>query len=90
MLGWRVGGKRKRLAPVTHCLPTLDSFRGSSVKIGTTQRRLAWPLHKDDTHKSRSDTSFLHIGTCDMLVRTGALCFSAGACSKVAVRVCLS
>ena len=38
---------------------TLDSFRGSSVKIGTIQRRLAWPLRKDDTHKSRSDTSFL-------------------------------
>ena len=46
------------------CMPanihscTLDSFRGSSVKIGTIQRRLAWPLRKDDTHKSRSDTSF--------------------------------
>ena len=37
---------------------TIDSFRGSSVKIGTIQRRLAWPLRKDDTHKSRSDTSF--------------------------------
>ena len=36
----------------------LDSFRGSSVKIGTIQRRLAWPLRKDDTHKSRSDSSF--------------------------------
>ena len=24
----------------------------SSVKIGTIQRRLAWPLRKDDTHKS--------------------------------------
>merc|ERR1711994_548525 len=64
---------------------TMDSFRGSSVNIGKIQRRLAWPLRKDDTHKSRSDTSFVHIGTCDMLVRTGALCFSAGACSKVAV-----
>ena len=32
----------------------LDSLRGSSVKIGTMQRRLAWPLRKDDTHKSRS------------------------------------
>jgi len=32
----------------------LDSLRGSSVKIGTIQRRLAWPLRKDDTHKSRS------------------------------------
>ena len=31
-----------------------DSLRGSSVKIGTMQRKLAWPLRKDDTHKSRS------------------------------------
>ena len=40
---------------------SLDSFRGSSVKIGTIQSRLAWPLRKDDTHKSRSDTSFFAI-----------------------------
>ena len=40
---------------------SLDSLRGSSVKIGTIQRRLAWPLRKDDTHKSRSVNSFLHI-----------------------------
>ena len=26
---------------------------GSSVKIGTIQRRLAWPLRKADTHKAR-------------------------------------
>ena len=26
---------------------------GASDKIGTIQRRLAWPLRKDDTHKSR-------------------------------------
>ena len=32
----------------------LDSLRGSSVKIGTIQIILAWPLRKDDTHKSRS------------------------------------
>ena len=32
----------------------LDSLRGSSVKIGTIQRRLAWPLRKDDTHTNRS------------------------------------
>ena len=32
----------------------LDSLRGSSVKIGTIQRILAWPLRKDDTHQSRS------------------------------------
>ena len=36
----------------------LDSLRGSSVKIGTIQRRLAWPLRKDDTHKSRSVINF--------------------------------
>ena len=39
-----------------HDLP--DSLRGSSDKIGTMQRRLAWPLRKDDTHKSRSVPSF--------------------------------
>ena len=37
----------------------VDSLRGSSDKIGTIQRRLAWPLRKNDTHKSRSVTSFL-------------------------------
>ena len=36
----------------------LDSVRGSSVKLGTIQRRLARPPHKDDTHKSRSVTIF--------------------------------
>ena len=47
------------------CVPTgpaslcvTDSLRGSSVKIGTIQRRLAWPLRKDDTHKSRSVNNF--------------------------------
>ena len=38
--------------------PNPDSLRGSSDKIGTIQRRLAWPLRKDDTHKSRSVPSF--------------------------------
>ena len=33
-------------------------FGYPSVKIGTIQRRLAWPLRKDDTHKSRSVTNF--------------------------------
>jgi hypothetical protein len=40
----------------------LDSLRGSSVKIGTIQRRLAWPLRKDDTHKSRSVIIFSCLG----------------------------
>ena len=39
-----------------HDLP--EPLRGSSDKIGTMQRRLAWPLRKDDTHKSRSVPSF--------------------------------
>ena len=39
-------------------MQSLDSLRGSSDKIGTIQRRLAWPLRKDDTHKSRSVTSY--------------------------------
>ncbi|KAL4320247.1 hypothetical protein GQ457_18G018780 [Hibiscus cannabinus] len=29
---------------------------GTSDKIGTIQRRLAWPLRKDDTHKSRNES----------------------------------
>ena len=36
----------------------LDSLRGSSVKIGTMQRRLAWSLLKYDTHKSRGVSIF--------------------------------
>ena len=30
----------------------LDPLRGSSVKIGMVQTRLAWPPRKDDTHTS--------------------------------------
>ena len=40
-----------------HC--PVDSLRGSSDKIGRRQRRLAWPLRKDGTHKLRSVTFFL-------------------------------
>ena len=42
------------------CVPKVrtDSLRRSSDKIGTIQRRLAWPLRKDDTHKSRRVTKF--------------------------------
>ena len=39
-----------------------DSLRGSSVKIGTIQRRLAWPLRKDDTHNSRSVNNVFRFG----------------------------
>jgi len=37
---------------------SLDSLRGSSVNIGAIQRRLAWPLRKDDTHNSRSVNNY--------------------------------
>jgi hypothetical protein len=30
-------------------------------KIGTIQRRLAWPLRKDDTHKSRTYHFFVYL-----------------------------
>ena len=33
----------------TH-VKALDSLRGSSLKLGTIQRRLAWPLRKDKTN----------------------------------------
>ena len=32
----------------------------TSDKIGTIQRRLAWPLRKDDTHKSRNGPNFFN------------------------------
>ena len=44
----------------------LDSPRRSSDKIGTIQRRLAWPLRKDDTHKSRRVTKFLVCANCTL------------------------
>ena len=34
---------------------------GTSDKIGTIQRRLAWPLRKDDTHKSRNGPNFFEV-----------------------------
>ena len=37
--------------------PKLASLE-TSDKIGTIQRRLAWPLRKDDTHKSRNGPNF--------------------------------
>jgi hypothetical protein len=42
----------------------------TSDKIGTIQRRLAWPLRKDDTHKSRNGPNFF----ADL--RTGPLVFA--------------
>ena len=39
-------------------------FLGSSVNIGTIQRRLAGPLRKDDTHKSRTINMFNRLCAC--------------------------
>ena len=63
-----------------NCL--LDSLRGPSVKIGTIQRRLAWPLRKDDTHKSRSVVKFfllthvLHVSLCVLSLSTHVISHS--------------
>jgi len=38
-----------------------ESRKRSSVKFGTIQRRLAWPLRKDDTHKSRRNRLFFFL-----------------------------
>jgi len=49
----------------------LDSLRRSSVKIGTIQRRLTWPLRKDDTHKSRSVSIFCSCCLCCLWAHPG-------------------
>ncbi|ONH95426.1 hypothetical protein PRUPE_7G069600 [Prunus persica] len=40
---------------------------GTSDKIGTIQRRLAWPLRKDDTHKSRNGPNFFALFSAKFL-----------------------
>lgn len=50
----------------------------TSDKIGTIQRRLAWPLRKDDTHKSRNGPNFfadLRTGPCCSRLGPPALVF---------------
>ena len=56
--------------------PLLDSLRGSSIKIGTIQRKLAWPLRKHDTHKSRSVNN-----TCDHCDIANTCCKMSKACT---------
>ncbi|KZP23615.1 hypothetical protein FIBSPDRAFT_785731, partial [Athelia psychrophila] len=48
--------KPTRAQPVTTSPPSYVPFGVTYEKIGTIQRRLAWPLHKDDT-LSRSGRS---------------------------------
>ena len=53
----------------------------SSAKIGTIQRRLAWPLRKDDTHKSRMYhfcfSSFFHLQVFFFFTAENMSCLSA-------------
>ncbi|KAG4396046.1 hypothetical protein JHK82_053166 [Glycine max] len=44
---------------IMKCATTWIVPSGTSDKIGTIQRRLAWPLRKDDTHKSRNVSGHL-------------------------------
>ncbi|KAK2969292.1 hypothetical protein RJ640_030833 [Escallonia rubra] len=44
---------------IYHCPAASSVPSGTSDKIGTIQRRLAWPLRKDDKHKSRNGPNFL-------------------------------
>ena len=67
----RVEGTARQRPEIASLSPTcdLDSLRGSSIKLGTMQRRLAWPLRKDDTHKSRS-VNFLCCFLCFVTLAT--------------------
>jgi hypothetical protein len=73
------GASRLSNSKTCNRLCKLDSLRGSSVKIGTIQRRLAWPLRKDDTHKSRSvNDVFFRVAFAPFgLIANGNGCFSS-------------
>jgi hypothetical protein len=49
---------RSGLGPFHYSEIYLYPLQRSSVKIGTIQRILAWPLRKDDTQKSRMVSNF--------------------------------
>ena len=51
----------------------MGSLQGSSVELGAIQRRLAWPLRKDDTHKSRSVNDFYALRAKGMASRNTLL-----------------
>ncbi|CAK9208599.1 unnamed protein product [Sphagnum jensenii] len=66
---WKHGSqkRRKTLYTATPAAIVISEARNddcatggcpTSDKIGTIQRRLAWPLRKDDTHKSRNGPNF--------------------------------
>ncbi|CAN7028879.1 unnamed protein product, partial [Brassica rapa subsp. trilocularis] len=50
--------EKQKLSLYIDGVPKVIVPSGTSDKIGTIQRRLAWPLRKDDTHKSRNGPNF--------------------------------
>ena len=54
----KVTGYGPRVRGLNIALRTLVIETPSSVQLGNIQRRLAWPLHKDDTLKSRMYSLF--------------------------------
>ena len=65
-------------------------FGGAPIKIGTIQRRLAWPLRKDDTHKSRWYRYFFTDTVAERLRRwtRNPLGFSRMSSNLIGVDVC--
>ena len=68
----------------------------TSDKIGTIQRRLAWPLRKDDTHKSRNGSNFFCnavvvwfewflCSPADLTTCAAGISISISACQKIAL-----
>ncbi|OAX37120.1 hypothetical protein K503DRAFT_255735, partial [Rhizopogon vinicolor AM-OR11-026] len=49
-------------------------LRGDIRKIGTIQRRLAWPLHKDDTLSRSGRPTGLNIYFCRPCFQLGIMC----------------
>ncbi|CAI0541335.1 unnamed protein product [Linum tenue] len=55
---YHIGCFGENKAFINSCKTKAAVPSGTSDKIGTIQRRLAWPLRKDDTHKSRNGPNF--------------------------------
>lgn len=51
---------------------------GTSDTIGMIHRRLAWPLHKDDTHKSRNGPNFFFFSCSFSKIIWQQVCFLSG------------
>lgn len=63
----------------------------TSDKIGTIQRRLAWPLRKDDTHKSRNGPNFFSLSAffpCSIAIGLLFLCSFVLSCFAFFCSLC--